>query len=91
LIASGISRKQSEVPDGSVRADVKIRQRSLSWASATTICQEALSSEETCFPRKRFSLIYDARQSGVQSFDSGITDRHFGIDDGIPDGRTPQG
>src|SRR5258708_4978854 len=67
LIACGITREQREIFDSGVRAYVKVRQWSLSLASATAVRQKTLSGEETGFPRKRLPLIHGAGQSGIQS------------------------
>ena len=84
-VARYVASEQGKVSDSSVRANIEIGQGRVSHSSTAAVPQKALPSQETGFPGKGFSLIQSRGQGGIQCLDSGVADRHLGVDDGIDD------
>ena len=66
-------------------ADVEVRQRRATSATATSVAQERLAGQEGRLVRDRVAPEQIDRKRSVELLDRRIADRYLAVDDGVDD------
>src|SRR4030095_9137590 len=82
-IAPSVAGQQDQPGDGCMRADVEVGQRGARCAAPSPVTEEALSRQESRFPRQRKSQEILSGQRVLEILDPLEPDRDLGVDEWI--------